>query len=231
MKRFLTNGEKKLVKKVYGDKVNTNIIRFHKEGSFLRKVFGNPAMTLPPNIYIEKNEYLEDYSMIRKEDKDSRYKTHLFIHEIGHIWQQQNNVRSEIVGRKDKYYLRGDSDPIYLNGCVKTKAVVTCMFHKNSKNDDNNKEYNRYNYRLDKPDITLYNLEQQASIISDYFFIRMFSFEKFLTFSLQEAQIGSSIDTDYLNTNKTQYKNGKEIENKMKDIIKNAGLPVDQIYF
>jgi len=89
-------------------------------------------MTPNGERWVRKEEYVADYSKASV----SIGQKHLFIHELGHVWQHQ-------TGRW-----------VRLRGSFSWAAD--------------------YTYRLDKEKLTDYTLEQQASIIADYWLLSVY---------------------------------------------------------
>lgn len=130
--RKLTAGEKSLVTQVYKNSVNTGLVRVLNE-KYAPFQSDDVLMTPDGNIYAG-TAYLADYSTGSSNDAS------VFIHEMAHVWQKQNNVL----------------DP--------TWAAVG-EFFRNGFNYDA-----AYDYDLDaKKDLLDYAIEQQAQIIQDYF--------------------------------------------------------------
>ena len=126
--RLLTEGEKQLVKSIFGDSIkdldkveirNRNFIPF-----FQRR---GTTMTPNGNIYLAKN--LRDITDFSQESTDLQ--AHL-IHEMTHVWQKQDGMS------------------------VKTRGLISMIA-----------PYD-YEYEPGK-EFRNYRLEQQATIIADYF--------------------------------------------------------------
>lgn len=82
--RHLTSGEIDLAKLVYKDTINYSIVTII-EGSFFSLDLQNEDTFVTPNghIFIPTKHFRLDYS---KETLDYH---HIFIHEMGHVWQHQ----------------------------------------------------------------------------------------------------------------------------------------------
>lgn len=93
----LTDGEKVLVRGVFGEQVNAGRVRKFYEGACLAWI--NAAVFDRVNVafYAERN-HSPDFS----KERDAR-KFALFMHEMTHIWQQQTDYRYT-RGERNKYY-------------------------------------------------------------------------------------------------------------------------------
>lgn len=85
----LTKGETELVEGIFGDEVNTSKIRKHfKNNAHITHVLPSKTGTvLPPHSHIDffgPSSRSDDFSC------DSTGATGLFIHEVTHVWQNQN---------------------------------------------------------------------------------------------------------------------------------------------
>lgn len=128
--RGLTPGEIELAKSVYGNSVDYSKVRINHKHYML----GQPnetAMSPDGNMYYPTEIYKNDFS------KDSRQ---LFIHEMAHIWQKQNNI----------------TDPV-MEGIS--------LFFGNLGNYNAS-----YSHTVDpRKDLLDYNMEQQGRLIESYF--------------------------------------------------------------
>ena len=125
--RLLTEGEKQLVKSVFGDSIkdldkveirNRNFIPFQRRGT---------TMTPNGNMYLAKDlRHVKDFS------KEQLYPQAHLIHEMTHVWQKQDGMS------------------------VKARGLFSLMA-----------PYD-YQYETGK-DFRQYRLEQQATMIADYF--------------------------------------------------------------
>lgn len=131
--RRLTPGEIAMARTIYGDSIVYSRVWVHCD-SYLPFGLQNPKFAMTPNgeLWLRKEEYVADYS---KASVSIGHK-HLFIHELGHVWQHQ-------TGRW-----------VRLRGSFSWAAD--------------------YTYRLDKEKLTDYTLEQQASVIADYWLLTVY---------------------------------------------------------
>jgi hypothetical protein len=134
MSRQLTQGEKDLVKQVFGNSIDLSRVRVHNE----KYVFFQPdnsGMTPNGEIYVH-GAYSSDYA-----SEPSGHKA-FFIHEMVHVWQHQTGVlRAGVIGT----------------------AILEIIGQLGDYGS-------AYTYVLDgSKDLTDYGLEQQASIVEDYF--------------------------------------------------------------
>lgn len=85
----LTKGETELVEGIFGDEVNTSKIRKHfKNNGHITHVLPSKTGTvLPPHSHID---FFGPYARSDDFSCDSTSATGLFIHEVTHVWQNQN---------------------------------------------------------------------------------------------------------------------------------------------
>lgn len=134
--RRMTLGEIAMARKVYGDSIVYSRVWIHCD-SYLP--FGlqsrNYAMTPNGELWFRQELYKQDFSVntVFIEDK------HLFIHELGHVWQHQHGQ------------------------WVRTRGLFSWAAD--------------YCYSLDKKIINGYSLEQQASILADYWLLLVYGLD------------------------------------------------------
>lgn len=116
--RMLTENEKNLADKIFGNSVKYNeVLIFNEKYAFFQP--SNSGMTPNGNIYIDGKTEVLDYGSATL-DRESKA---FFIHEMTHVWQKQNNVLNPIVsaiansfrhaffyGESYKYTLESDKD-------------------------------------------------------------------------------------------------------------------------
>ncbi len=133
----MTLGEITMVRQIYGNAILYSRVWIHCD-SYLP--FGlqhqNYAMTSNGELWFRKPLYRADFSAANVIIEDK----HLFIHELGHVWQHQYGQW------------------VRLRGLLSWAA--------------------EYTYRLDKEKLTDYTLEQQASIMADYWLLIVYGLEK-----------------------------------------------------
>lgn len=118
---------------MYGSSIKYSEVKIH-EGKYFFSQPDDSGMTPRGEIYAAGTAYHDDYS---KEDASTQG---FFIHEMGHVWQHQNDVLSVIWA-----------------------ALAEQIWH--------GFDYSKaYPYLLDADKtLTDYDVEQQASILEDYF--------------------------------------------------------------
>jgi hypothetical protein len=137
-KRSLTEGEIELAKGLFGDSIDYSVIRLDNKYIWpVRFQKKNRACTYCNHVSCPGTAYSPDFS----QEKDP-YKQSVFIHELAHVWQQQNRILDtrvhwlrEMIDHKLNY------ERTYLYGVSEGR------------------------------DLLMYNFEQQASIIQDYFLL------------------------------------------------------------
>lgn len=80
--RGLTEGEKKMVKDVFGDSIDFSKVKI-QHGKYLPFQSDDVAMAPNGNIYFPASTYANDFSAANAGKK------HHFIHEMTHVWQHQ----------------------------------------------------------------------------------------------------------------------------------------------
>lgn len=146
-RRSLTTGEITLAQMVFKNSIDYNKVKIH-HGRFIPIFQPNrTAMTPFGTIHFPDEIYAEDYSIENTATKN------LFIHEMVHVWQYQLGYSP------------------FLNGII----IAMKGGYSNSKNHIHHDGYpvaNAYEY-LSKiqpnQDLSDFNMEQQASIIADYY--------------------------------------------------------------
>ncbi|NIF01221.1 type IV secretion protein Rhs [Pantoea sp. Acro-805] len=134
--RLMTMGEIAMAQRVFGHSISYNRVWIHCD-SYLP--FGlqanNYGMTPNGELWFRKELYRDDFSSSAVQDETK----HLFIHEMGHVWQHQQGMW------------------VRMRGLVSWAAS--------------------YSYQLDKDELYDYSLEQQASIIADYWWLLVYGLE------------------------------------------------------
>jgi len=136
--RTLTIGEVALASSIYGDKINYYRVRINKR-SYLPFGLQNEWTAMSPDgeIYFRDALYSDDYSLENASDQ------HLFIHEMGHVYQYQTGMH------------------------VKLRGLVSWAVD--------------YNYVLeDGKSFSDYSMEQQASIVADFYYLRKYGNYEFV---------------------------------------------------
>lgn len=133
--RPLTTGEAALARSVFGDTIDYARVTITDKKYM---PFQPQGTAMAPNGHLYMYGcYKDDYS--REHDG---WKSH-FIHEMTHVWQQQNNILNPVREA--------------------VKLSITFKFNYNA----------AYDYKLEQgKDLLAYNMEQQASIVQDYFMIK-----------------------------------------------------------
>lgn len=91
--RRLTIGEVELAKSVFGTTIQYDKIWIHKESYLPFNLQGELyAMTPNGEIYLRTTLYRDDFSLVVDDMQ------HLFIHEIGHIWQREKGMNVIVRG-------------------------------------------------------------------------------------------------------------------------------------
>jgi len=137
--RALTEGETVMLREVFRDSVDYNKIRIHHSNTASRWLDVQGAEGVThKNVIVIKTNKCSDDYSRCGED----YYKYVLMHEAAHVWQGQNGLMP---------------NPLKL------------AFENYSRILPNNKHHQHYEYALtpDKP-LTAYNVEQQASIITDY---------------------------------------------------------------
>ncbi|EMF07051.1 hypothetical protein [Serratia marcescens] len=174
--RILTPKERELVKAVYGETVCSYNIKIQQGFRTFIVLNGTPAYTMENVIKFHNDYYLCEYakfdrgreplhseyvecSIEKKYDKcdicrfkDTQY---TFIHEVAHVWQHQNKV--------------------YVS--VPVKGAFAGFVGEIRREGDA-----RYRYELTdkKASLVHYGIEQQASIVADYFYFRRYGYSAFV---------------------------------------------------
>ncbi|MEQ1258394.1 MULTISPECIES: peptidase [Acinetobacter] len=145
--RTLTAGEIELCQLVYKNTIDYSKVTII-EGSFFPFDLQNEDTFVTPNghIFIPTKHFLLDYSK-----EDISYK-HLFIHEMGHVWQHQ---------RKNRVLISA--------GIAQACTVFKDPYKYNIHNADTVADYVRY--KSNKKFVN-YNLESQAEIFADYWALK-----------------------------------------------------------
>ncbi|MBH1929847.1 type IV secretion protein Rhs [Serratia rubidaea] len=135
--RRLTLGEIAMARRVFGDSIVYSRVWVHCE-SYLPFGLQNKNVAMAPNgeLWLRKELYRHDFSVntVIIDDK------HLFIHELGHVWQHQHGQW------------------VRMRGLFSWAA--------------------EYHYRLDRKKLTDYPLEQQASILADYWLLLVYGIDR-----------------------------------------------------
>ncbi|WP_081248391.1 type IV secretion protein Rhs [Serratia plymuthica] len=154
--RRMTLGEIAMARRVYTDAIAYSRIWIHCD-SYLPFGLQNKDYAMTPNgeLWFRQELYREDFSAntVFIEDK------HLFIHELGHVWQHQHG---QWVRMRGLFSWAAD-----------------------------------YYYCLDKQKITDYSLEQQASIMADYWLLLVYGIETWRYYQ-KPGRMGKYKGTDSL---------------------------------
>ena len=145
--RLMTLGEIAMARRVFGDSIVYSRVWIHCDSYF---PFGlqKPGFAMAPNgeLWFRKEGYKPDFSASNVLDQDK----HVFIHELGHVWQHQHGQ------------------------WVRTRGLFSWAAD--------------YYYKLDKEKLTDYPLEQQASIIADYWLILVYGLKTWLLYQAEGKQ-------------------------------------------
>lgn len=145
--RLMTLGEIAMARRIFGDSIVYSRVWVHCDSYF---PFGlqTPGTAMAPNgeLWFRKEDYYADFSRadVSVEDK------HIFIHELGHVWQHQHGQ------------------------WVRVRGLVS--------------KFANYYYQLDREKLTDYPLEQQASIIADYWLLLVYGLNKWISFLSSDSQ-------------------------------------------
>ena len=137
-KRPLTAGEIALAKTVFGGSIDYAAVRLHDRRVLPPGIqHKHQAVAKGNDISFPRTAYSDDFSTETNASKQS-----VFIHELVHVWQHQNNVVSTF-----------------------REAVKETLKHKFNYGKC-------YLYKLDAHlDLVQYGFEQQAAMIQDYFLL------------------------------------------------------------
>lgn len=145
--RLMTPGEIAMARRVFGDSIVYSRVWVHCDSYF---PFGlqSTGIAMAPNgeLWFRKEGYKTDFSSSDVLDQAK----HVFIHELGHVWQHQHGQ------------------------WVRTRGLFSWAAD--------------YFYKLDKIKLTDYPLEQQASIIADYWLIIVYGMDTWLMFQARGKQ-------------------------------------------
>lgn len=134
--RPLSAGETALARRVFGDSIDYSRVSV-TEGKFIGFQPYGTAMAPDGHLYMY-GCYKNDYSC-----EADHWQGH-FIHEMTHVWQQQNGILNPIAEAM--------------------KLSIKFRFNYNA----------AYDYKLEHgKDLLDYNMEQQASIVQDYFMLKI----------------------------------------------------------
>lgn len=134
IKRALTPGEVHLARSVFGNSIFYNRVLVHCD-SYLPFGLQASRTAMAPNgeLWFRKERYKADFSTAAAGFQ------HVFIHEMGHVWQHQKGM------------------------WVRTRGLFSWAAE--------------YRYRLDdKRLLHNYPMEQQASIVADYWFLNKYGY-------------------------------------------------------
>jgi hypothetical protein len=137
--RALTEGETVMLREVFRDSVDYSKVRIHHSNTATRWLDVQGAEGVThKNVIIMRNNKCSD----DYSQCDSGYQRYVLMHEAAHVWQGQNGLMP---------------------------GPLKLAFENYSRLLPGNKYHEHYEYTLtaDKP-LTAYNVEQQASIITDY---------------------------------------------------------------
>lgn len=145
--RSLTLGEIELCRLVYKNSIDYSKVTII-EGSFFPLDLQNEDTFVTPNghIFIPTKHFLLDYS------KASLSYKHLFIHEMGHVWQHQ---------RKNNVLINA--------GIAQACTIFKDPYKYNIHSADTVADYVKYK---NNKKFVNYNLESQAEIFADYWALK-----------------------------------------------------------
>jgi len=132
--RKLTNEEITYSKFIFGDSIKYNDVLVYGE-KFAFFQADNTGMTPNGNIYLHGKSASDNYGVLTLPPALRS----LFIHEMAHVWQKQNNILNPVVS-------------------AVANALRHALFYSEA-----------YKYKLvEGKDLLEYRMEQQAQIIEDY---------------------------------------------------------------
>lgn len=145
--RLMTLGEIAMARRVFGDSIVYSRVWIHCDSYFPFRL-QSPAFAMAPNgeLWFRKEGYKSDFSSSDVLDQSK----HVFIHELGHVWQHQHGQ------------------------WVRTRGLLSWAAD--------------YYYKLDRCKLTDYPIEQQASIIADYWLIIVYGMNTWLMFQAEGKQ-------------------------------------------
>jgi type VI secretion system secreted protein VgrG len=145
-KRQLTSGEIRMSQLVFKNSIDYSKVWIHV-GGLIHTATGN-AMTPAGEIYMSSKDYVEnqDFSLSRPNIK------HWFIHEMTHVWQYQNGVKTGWLGLKQMCNGGYTTEVQSVDSANELKAYDTDLLGR-----DVNKKFQDFNF------------EQQGRIIEFYF--------------------------------------------------------------
>lgn len=135
--RLLTSGEIALARTIFHNTINYAKVWVHNDTYFpFGLQFARTAMTPNGEMYYKKDIYSRDFSKLATPGPNDTVtsSSHLFIHEMTHVWQHQKGYAVKLHG-----FFSWAAD---------------------------------YTYFLDGSSLMSYPMEQQASIISDYWLLK-----------------------------------------------------------
>lgn len=161
--RSLTADEQETVQSVFNDSAPTQDIRIHQSqtaDSFMN-LLGNHGQAFSDKIFMHSNVYSHNFipqyakNNKHKENKtisaDQQDKLFTFLHETAHTWQHAHCFWSMIGST--------------------TKQALPQLF-----GSDHSRIENIYQYTLEtNKDLLEYNIEQQASIIAEYYLLNEYN--------------------------------------------------------
>lgn len=131
--RLMTLGKIAMARRFYGDAIVYSRVWIHCD-SYLPFGLQHRDYVMAPNgeIWFRRKSYRDDFSNAGVLLKDK----HIFMHELGHVWQHQHGQ------------------------WVRTRGLFSWAAD--------------YFYQLDREKLTDYPLEQQASILADYWLLLIY---------------------------------------------------------
>ncbi|EOE6914620.1 type IV secretion protein Rhs [Cronobacter turicensis] len=145
--RLMTPGEIAMARRVFGYSIVYSRVWVHCDSYF---PFGlqSKGVAMAPNgeLWFRKEGYKPDFSASNVLIQSR----HVFIHELGHVWQHQHGQ------------------------WVRTRGLFSWAAD--------------YFYQLDKFSLIDYSLEQQASIIADYWLLLVYGMQTWLAFQAEGKQ-------------------------------------------
>lgn len=151
--RGLTANERKLVMPIFKDSIDYDKVKIH-HGRFI-PIFqpSQTAMTPFGTIHFPDDIYEEDYTSPSRVFPDVISSKNLFVHEMAHVWQYQLGyspfLNGIIIALKGGYF--GNRNYIHHDGYPVANA------------------YEYLSKVQSNQDLSDFNMEQQASIVADYY--------------------------------------------------------------
>lgn len=126
--RYLSEGEKKLARSVFGEALKLDQIRIVAH----RWVLKNYAMSPNGHIYFNLHNWCDDFSVL------SLAKQSWLIHELTHVWQVQQGMQvllRALLNRKYSYMLK-EGKQFFAYGIEQQATMVQDYFLKRAQGQD-----------------------------------------------------------------------------------------------